>query len=132
MGITSDTLVMDVAVHVGTLGAVTLYLWRDVARIAKGLIQACLGRRNDGARLGFHVALATIPVVIAGYFGHSLIENTLRALQIVARTTPGLGVLLSAQDRYGLDVSRIGLHSAPQPPVHMPQPCGVAHPAEPA
>src|SRR3546814_15030764 len=61
MGITSDTLVMDVAVHVGTLGAVTLYLWRDVARIAKGLIQACLGRRNDGARLGFHVALATIP-----------------------------------------------------------------------
>src|SRR3546814_11908137 len=46
MGITSDTLVMDVAVHVGTLGAVTLYLWRDVARIAKGLIHACLCRRD--------------------------------------------------------------------------------------
>ena len=32
-----DRLVLDIAVHVGTLGAVMLYYWRDVGRLFAGL-----------------------------------------------------------------------------------------------
>ena len=39
-------LVMDVALHVGTLLAVILYVWRDLFQIAGGLVQGALGRRE--------------------------------------------------------------------------------------
>ena len=43
-------LALDVAVHVGTLGAVMVYLWRDLWLITRGLFRLPAGQVDDGAR----------------------------------------------------------------------------------
>ena len=66
-GLDDQGLVIDVAVHVGTLGAVVLYFWPDVKKALKG-IPKLLRWQIDGqeAWLALCLAVSTIPVVIAG------------------------------------------------------------------
>ena len=59
-------LVIDVAVHVGTLGAVITYLWRDIWMMITGLFKPGNIRRNPGLRLIAQIIVATIPLAIVG------------------------------------------------------------------
>ncbi|MEW5703816.1 MAG: undecaprenyl-diphosphate phosphatase [Pseudomonadota bacterium] len=99
-------LLMDVALHVGTLAAVLVYFWRDVWRMAKGLGSALGGAVNAGARLGLQIVLATLPVMATGYF---LIDHAerLRDPLVIGWATLGFGVLLYLADRFGLRVRRV-------------------------
>ncbi|MEO0655242.1 MAG: undecaprenyl-diphosphate phosphatase, partial [Pseudomonadota bacterium] len=59
--------VIDVAVHVGTLGAVILYFWSDVKVAAIGTLRLVRGKVDtQGAFLALCLAIATVPVIIAG------------------------------------------------------------------
>jgi len=92
-------LAFDVALHVGTLAAVVLYVWRDLLLIGAGV---CSGRgagRTEGGRLALQLVLATIPIIIVGYFAKDLITDTLRSLEIVAWATLIFGVVLWIADR---------------------------------
>ena len=62
-GSADQGLLVDVAVHVGTLAAVLIYFWRDVFAMLGGFVRLFTGRINAGARLAIHIVLATIPVV---------------------------------------------------------------------
>ena len=53
-------LVIDVAVHVGTLGAVITYLWRDIWMMITGLFKPGNIRRNPGLWLIAQMIIATI------------------------------------------------------------------------
>ena len=99
-------LLMDVALHVGTLAAVLVYCWRDVWRMGRGLGQAFGGTVDAGARLGLQVMLATLPVVVAGYF---LIDHAahFRDPLVIGWTTLVFGVLLYLADRFGLRIRRV-------------------------
>ena len=44
-------LIIDVAVHVGTLGAVMVYFWRDLWDMTAGVLRLLMGRGSRGARL---------------------------------------------------------------------------------
>ena len=107
MGLSENTLVMDVAVHVGTLFAVALYFWRDLVFMIAGLASNARGRRHDGGKLAGYLVIASIPVAAAGYFGQSLIENSLRTIEIVGWTTIGFGLLLYASDRIGMKILKL-------------------------
>jgi undecaprenyl-diphosphatase len=100
-------LIADVAVHVGTLGAVVLYLWRDVWRMTVGLGRFLQGRRNADATLAFYVIAATIPVVIAGFAFKRYFPDGLRDLAVVGWATFGFGIVLWAADWIGMTVRRI-------------------------
>lgn len=66
-GMTDQGLIIDVAVHVGTLGAVLLYFWRDVSEAAGGLTRLLRGKIDTrGAFLALCLVVATVPVMIAG------------------------------------------------------------------
>ncbi|MFT5180912.1 MAG: undecaprenyl-diphosphatase [Alphaproteobacteria bacterium] len=104
LGIPGSTLAMDVAVHVGTLGAVIIYFWRDIAHILIGVAQFATGRRTDGGLLGVHIVIATVPVFIAGFYGRDFIDSNLRALEIIGWTSIGFGILLWGADRIGMTV----------------------------
>ncbi|MGB1548642.1 MAG: undecaprenyl-diphosphate phosphatase [Alphaproteobacteria bacterium] len=106
MGWQDQGLLIDVALHVGTLAAVLLYFWRDVWRMTKGMGHALNGTMDSGARLALQVILATLPVVVAGYF---LIDHAdrLRDPLIIGWATLGFGVLLYLADRVGLRIRRI-------------------------
>jgi len=104
LGIPGSTLVIDVAVHVGTLGAVIIYFWRDIARILVGLVQLVTGTRTDGGLLGLYIVVATIPIFIAGYLGRDFIDAELRTLEIIGWTSIVFGIVLWWADRTGMTV----------------------------
>lgn len=93
-------LAMDVAVHVGTLGAVLLYFRQDVSRVARGGL-GFLGRSADAGdkRLFGHLIIATIPVVIAGLLLKlSGYDEALRSPLVIAAASIGFGIVLYAAD----------------------------------
>jgi undecaprenyl-diphosphatase len=107
LGIPGSTLAIDVAVHVGTLGAVLIYFWRDIVRILLGVAQFAVGRRTDGGLLGVYIVMATIPVFLVGYFGRDLIDSQLRTLEIIGWTSIVFGILLWWADRTGMTVLKL-------------------------
>ncbi len=108
-------LVIDVAVHVGTLGAVILYFWRDVWAMVVGLGRLLRGQRDPGARLAGYVVVATIPVVAAGFAVNTYAGDGLRSLEVIGWATLGFGIVLYVADRLGMTLRRlehVGLHDA--------------------
>ncbi len=103
----SDRLILNTAVHVGTLLAVCLYFWRDLAQIALGLAKLFVGQMNPDARLAFYVVLGSLPIVVVGYFFKGQITGLQENIQVIAWATIGFGVLLFLADRFGLTVRRI-------------------------
>lgn len=100
-------LTIDVAVHVGTLLAVMLYFWRDVAAMLRGVGRALTFRGGPEVRLLWHLILATVPVITAALLFRDVIESSLRSLEVIAWATLGFGLLLGVADRVGLTVRRI-------------------------
>lgn len=100
-------LTMDVAVHVGTLGAVMLYLWRDLFDMIVGLSRMLKGRIDPGARLALFLILGTLPVVGAGYAMNQYYPDGFRGIEVIGWTTLGFGVLLMIVDKIGMTIRRI-------------------------
>ena len=100
-------LVIDVAVHVGTLLAVVLYFWRDIFMMVLGLWRFLRGRKDPGASLAGYIILATIPVVVAGYFLNKHYPDALRSLTVIGWATLGFGILLFFADRFGMTLRRV-------------------------
>lgn len=100
-------LLLDVAVHVGTLLAVLIYFWRDVWEMLRGLMLALRGKRSPGQRMIVHLVIATIPAILAGYLLHKYAGDALRSVAIIAWATIGFGVLLYIADKIGMTVRRI-------------------------
>jgi undecaprenyl-diphosphatase len=113
MGLGNSTLVLDVAVHVGTLLAALVYFWRELVLVTTGVVAAVTGQRHEGARLGAYILVATIPVIIAGFLGRDLVEVSLRSLEIVGWTTIGFAILLFIADRVGMTILRVEHMSMP-------------------
>ena len=95
--------VIDVAVHVGTLGAVVLYFWADAKAALLGLPKALTGRRdNPGSHLAFLLIIATVPVVIAGLLLKlSGYNDALRSMTVIGWSTLIFGLILWWSDRSG-------------------------------
>ncbi len=100
-GLDDQGLVIDVAVHVGTLGAVILYFRKDVARAFRGLFHLT-DRSHPDARLALGLIVATIPVVIAGLLLKlSGFDEALRSIAVVGWATLVFGVILYWADQKG-------------------------------
>ena len=100
-------LALDVAVHVGTLGAVMTYLWRDIWQIACGLFRLPTGRIDEGARLAWMVVIASIPVIIVGFSVKMFLGDAMRTPLVIGLAFIGFGILLYLSDRLGLTIKRI-------------------------
>jgi undecaprenyl-diphosphatase len=90
-------------IQIGTLAAVLLYFWSQVWRIAaatlKGIAAGSPLATYD-ARLGWMIALATVPIVVVGLTFQDAIETTLRSLYVIAFALIGLAVVLSLAEVY--------------------------------
>ena len=100
-------LAFDVAVHFGTLIAVVAYFRTEIADmlLAAAGTPAQLRNRgwravvntNDGdpdIRLVLQLMLATVPVVVVGFFAKDIIDSTLRSISVIATTTLVFGAAL--------------------------------------
>jgi undecaprenyl-diphosphatase len=105
-GLADQGQVIDVAVHVGTLGAVILYFWRDVRMGLAGIPRLVTGRVDTpGARLAFLLLVATVPVIVVGFLLHLTgLDDALRSIAVIGWTMLGFGVVLYWADQRGPQV----------------------------
>lgn len=107
-GMDDQGLVVDVAVHVGTLGAVILYFRRDVCLALTGLPRA-LGGRSDtpGAWLAMGLMVATVPVVLAGLVLYLTgLNEVMRSVAVIGWAMLIFGLVLYWADRTGAEAKQ--------------------------
>ncbi|MFA3919263.1 undecaprenyl-diphosphate phosphatase [Ruegeria hyattellae] len=99
---------IDVAVHVGTLGAVIFYFWQDVQLALRGTPAALAGRWEEpGARLSLGLMIATVPIILVGAVLHFTgLSDVLRSMKVIAWTMLGFGIVLYWADRNGDQVKK--------------------------
>ena len=102
-GLPDQGAAIDVAVHVGTLAAVIVYFWPDVRLALSGVPRLLRGRiDSQGAWLALLLAIATVPVVIAGAIvALAGWQEALRSVLVVGWATILFGLLLWWADRRG-------------------------------
>lgn len=103
MEVEDQGLFIDVAVHVGTLGAVMLYFWRDMGRMLVGFAHTLRGRfTTPQARLFLMLAFATLPVVLAGLaLSLTGLTDALRNIKVIGWAMLVFGIVLYVADRRG-------------------------------
>lgn len=76
---------MDVAVHFGSLFAVLIYFWRDVAMLLRACLDLVRARFNKETQLLLYLIVASIPLMI---FGFILLKTGLykqmRTIEVIA------------------------------------------------
>ena len=107
IGSPAQDLLIGIAIGAGALLAVMVYFWRDLWDVIVGAAGLFAGRRGPGLRLLLHLLVATIPVILVGYFGLRYIDAVFAHAQVIAWTTLIFGVLLGLVDRLCMTVRRI-------------------------
>jgi len=102
-GLDDQGLVIDVAVHIGSLGAVCLYFRHDLALATRGIPRLLRWELDDrGAFLALCLIVATIPVVIAGGALKLLgLTEMLRSVALIGWAMIFFGLVLWWADRKG-------------------------------
>lgn len=108
LGWQDQGVLVDAAVHVGTLLAVMLYSWRDIARMLGGLGAALTFRATPGGKLVLFLFISSVPLVLAGG-ALAYLDRTemFRSIEMVAWATIVFGLLLWLADIFGMTVRRI-------------------------
>jgi len=102
-----DRLILDIAVHVGTLAAVCLYAWRELGQMAGGVACLALGRWTPGARLAALLVAGSLPLIAVGALFTDVITMELRDPAVIAWATILFGIVLYIADRSTLTLRRI-------------------------
>lgn len=91
-------IMMDVGVHVGTLGAVILYFHRDVWRMIVSFMQLITLKKEYDRQertLMLAIIISTIPIVIFGGLASALgLTDAWRTIEVIGWTSIIFGVLL--------------------------------------
>ena len=101
LGWRDQGLIIDVAVHIGTLGAVIIYLRHEVWRIISGFVNIRKNHLNDGAKLGYLLLIASLPVFIVGFIVKFYIDVGIRIPLIIGWSFIIGGMLLYLSDLIG-------------------------------
>lgn len=92
-------LAFDVAVHVGTLGAVVLYFRKEVADMWSAWIGTLKGdRQNPDGKLAWWIILSSIPLGLFGLLLNDFIDTHARSVEVLAATTIIFAIFLWIAD----------------------------------
>ncbi len=101
-GYQDQGLAFDVALHLGSLGAVIGYFRADLGLIITDFFASLgSGRSTENSRLAWMIILATIPIVIIGGIFKALVETDLRSILVIAGATILFGLMLYWADAKG-------------------------------
>jgi undecaprenyl-diphosphatase len=92
-------LLIDVAMHIGTLMAVILYFHRETLNLLTGFRDIFTNRDSTGRTLFVNLTVATIPVIVAGLLLKNAIENDFRSALLVGTMSIVFGLVLYMADR---------------------------------
>ena len=91
-------LAFDVALHLGTLLAVTVYFWKDLLRLGQSVVRPGIPGGEADQRLVGLLVLATVPGAIAGMLLEHRVETVFRSPHLIAWTLIGMGIVLVVAD----------------------------------
>jgi|TARA_A100001391_G_scaffold49640_3_gene30030 undecaprenyl-diphosphatase len=95
----AEELALDIALHVGSLGAVIVYFWRDVVMLFMGFVDGITGKMGPRFRTLLIVIAASLPIVVIAFLAKDFVTEAGRNITIIAWTTIIFGVLLWLADR---------------------------------
>ena len=97
-------LSFDVAMHLGTLVAVVVFFWRDLARMTVAFLRSLrtgsLPADPDG-RLAYLVLASTVPAALIGYFLEDFFETAVRSPWVVIFNLVLVGALFIVGEAVG-------------------------------
>ena len=102
----SERILIEIAVHVGTLFAVILYFLRDVIDMAVGAWKLVRFKSDPRGHLLAQVAIASVPLVPAGFLAGTFIMQNRYNLELLAFTSITFGILLWAADRFSWSIRK--------------------------
>lgn len=94
-----EELALDIALHVGSLGAVVVYFWRDIVTLLGGVLDGITGKGGQRFRLLLVLIVASIPITIGAFLFKDFITNSGRSIPVIAWTTLIFGIILWFADR---------------------------------
>lgn len=95
LGWRSQGLAFDVAVHVGSLLAVLIYLRREISDMTIDYFRfGFTKQQTENSRLAWWVIVGTLPIILIGFLLKDWIELNARTALVMAVTTIGFGLLL--------------------------------------
>lgn len=104
-GLDDQGQLIDVAVHLGTLGAVILYFRQDSVKALRGLGHLMTFKMTPAAQLAMLLIIATVPAVL---FGAVLkltgLSDGLRSISVIGWTMLIFGIVLWIADTRGAEV----------------------------
>ena len=92
LGQEDQGLAFDIGVHFGTLMAVLIYFKTEIKVMIFNLMTTNFVHKEN--KLFFNLFIATIPILIVGYFFRNSVEIFFRDPKIIAYATIGFGLLL--------------------------------------
>lgn len=95
-------VLIDVAIHVGSLFAVILYFRKDVGDLIVGTLGLLRGQMSDAGRLALYLVAASIPIFVVGFVLVSTgLADGLRGAATIAWANMIFAVLLYWGDKAG-------------------------------
>ena len=83
----------DIAVHVGTLGAVIIYLFAHIKKILIDFFSFKKNYFHQNDLWGIKIIIATIPALIVGFFVYEYLLEYLRNLVVIAWASIIFGII---------------------------------------
>ena len=111
LGWQDQGLTFDIALHFGTLAAVLIYFFKDWVEVTARGFGISYGSDPSLARnprLLWLLAVATIPVGVAGFLLKDIVETTLRSPFVIGSMLIGVGILMGYADRIGSRTRGVG------------------------
>jgi undecaprenyl-diphosphatase len=75
-----DALQLDIILHLGSVLALVVFFWNDIAKIVRAWMFSFGGRVTKYSKLGWLLLLSTIPAALIGYFAGDIIESVFRSV----------------------------------------------------
>lgn len=101
LGEADQGLILDVALHMGTLSAILVYYWRDVWKIAFSVLFWRSTKDMQSRNLGLYIVLATIPAVLFGLAVKTVFPDGIRSVAVITATTIFFGIVMGIADMSG-------------------------------
>lgn len=89
----------DIAVHIGTLGAVIIYLFPYIKKIFIDFFLIKKNYFNESNYLGMKIIIATLPALLAGFFIYEYLLEYLRSLVVIGWASIIFGCILFFADK---------------------------------
>ena len=97
-------LFTDIAVHVGTLGAVIVYLFSHIKKIFFDFFSFKKSYFQKNDHWAIKIIIATIPALIVGFFVYEYLLDYLRSLVVIAWASIIFGIILYFADQRGQSI----------------------------